>query len=201
MILRWLAACVILGRRVLRRVWMLLLRPAFGAHGRHFIFDPAGHYNYANIFVGDDVSIGAGATWMATESRIHVGSKVMFGPNTTLVAGNHNTGVVGQYLYDVHEKRPGDDVDIVIEEDVWVGACAIILKGVHIGRGAVVAAGALVNRDVPAYCVVGGVPARVLSLRFAAFDQMLFHEQMLYPPERRLSAEDLRQSLEAARGN
>jgi acetyltransferase-like isoleucine patch superfamily enzyme len=52
---------------------------------------------------------------------------------------------------------------IVIEDGVWIGSRATVLGGVRIGRHAVVAAGALVTRDVPAYCVVGGVPAKVLK--------------------------------------
>lgn len=54
---------------------------------------------------------------------------------------------------------------IVIGDDVWIGARSIILKGVHIGKGAVIAAGAVVSRDVPEYAIVGGVPARVIKYR------------------------------------
>ena len=61
----------------------------------------------------------------------------------------------------------GTKGDIVLEDDVWVGYHATILSGVRIGQGAVVAAGALVNKDVPPYAVVGGVPAKVLKYRFS----------------------------------
>lgn len=54
---------------------------------------------------------------------------------------------------------------VVIEDDVWIGHGAAILKGVHIGRGAIVAAGAVVTKDVPDYGIVGGVPARLLKSR------------------------------------
>jgi acetyltransferase-like isoleucine patch superfamily enzyme len=54
----------------------------------------------------------------------------------------------------------------VIGNDVWIGANAVILRGVTIGDGAVVAAGAVVNKDVPAYAIVGGVPAKVIKYRF-----------------------------------
>ena len=55
--------------------------------------------------------------------------------------------------------------EVIIGSDVWVGAKAIILPGVHIGKGAVIAAGAVVTKDVPAYTIVGGVPARVIKQR------------------------------------
>ena len=64
------------------------------------------------------------------------------------------------------EKRPEDDRDIVIESDVWVGANSTILRGVTVGEGSVIAAGAVVTKDVPPYSIVGGVPARVLKMRF-----------------------------------
>lgn len=57
--------------------------------------------------------------------------------------------------------------DISVDEDVWVGANAVILSGVAIGSGAIVAAGAVVTSDVDAYAIVGGVPARVLRYRDA----------------------------------
>jgi galactoside O-acetyltransferase len=55
------------------------------------------------------------------------------------------------------------DAPIVIEDDVWIGAAAVILPGVVVGRGAIVAAGAVVTSSVDPYAVVGGVPARVLK--------------------------------------
>jgi acetyltransferase-like isoleucine patch superfamily enzyme len=54
---------------------------------------------------------------------------------------------------------------IRIDDDVWIGGRSVILPGVHIGQGAVVAAGAVVTRDVVPYAVVGGVPARLIRMR------------------------------------
>lgn len=56
--------------------------------------------------------------------------------------------------------------DIIIEDDVWIGQRAIIMSGIHIGQGAVIAAGAVVTKDVPPYAIVGGVPAKVIKYRF-----------------------------------
>ena len=182
-------------RRAWRRLLMLLMRPAFSKHGRNLIFDPNDHFNYENIEVGDDVSIGTGAMLLATESRIVMGNKVMLGPKVTIVGGNHNTSVVGKFMYDVHEKRPEDDQDVIIEDDVWIGSGAIILKGVRIGRGSIVAAGALVKKSIPPYVVAGGVPSRIIGLRFGNIETILEHEKNLYPPDRRLSSETLHSLL------
>lgn len=57
--------------------------------------------------------------------------------------------------------------DIVVADDVWIGYGATVLSGVHIGQGAVVAAGSVVTRDIPPYAIVGGVPAKIIKYRFA----------------------------------
>lgn len=174
-----------------KRFRMILIRPAFKAYGKHFIFDPDDFFNYENIEVGEDVSIGSGAVLMASKSRIVIKNKVMFGPNVTVIGGNHNISVPFRFMFDVEEKRPEDDEDILIEDDVWVGTGAIILKGVKIGRGSVIAAGAVVNKDVCPYTIVGGVPARPIRVRFENLETILAHEQNLYPIQQRLSEHDL----------
>jgi galactoside O-acetyltransferase len=60
---------------------------------------------------------------------------------------------------------------VVIEDDVWIGCRSIVLKGVRIGRGAVIAAGSVVTKDIPAGAIAGGVPARVLSTVKEAADR------------------------------
>ncbi len=170
---------------------MIVLRPAFKKYGRNFLFDPDGQYTFETISVGDDVSIGAGAVFIAKESWIQIGSKVLFAPNVTIRGGNHNVMVVGKFMYDVHEKRPQDDQPVIIEDDIWVGSNAIILKGVRLGRGCIVGAGAVVTKNVPPYAVVVGNPARVLKFRFD-FDTIILHDAALYPPEKRLSGEQFR---------
>lgn len=176
----------IICRKIHRRIIMYLLMPLFKKHGKNFIFDPFGAYSYKTISVGDDVSISIGATFSATESSISIGNKVMFGPNVTIMGGDHNTSRIGRFMYDIQEKEPGDDLPVIIEDDVWVGAGAIILKGVRIGRGSIIAAGAIVIRDIPSYSIAGGVPAKRLKVRWTC-EEIMTHEAALYPPEKRLA--------------
>jgi len=65
---------------------------------------------------------------------------------------------------DVDSQSKGD---IIVDDDVWIGANAIVLSGVRVGQGAVIAAGAVVTKDVPPYAIVGGVPARLIRYRFS----------------------------------
>jgi acetyltransferase-like isoleucine patch superfamily enzyme len=170
---------------------MLLMMPAFGRYGSHFIFDPDGIYNYGNIEVGDYVSIGPGAMFLASESKIIIGNKVLFAPNVSIIGGNHNTSVPCKFMYDVLDKRPEDDQDVIFEDDIWVGTGAIILKGVKVGRGSIIAAGALVNKNVPSYTIVAGVPAKPIRVRFDNLETLRMHDHSLYPSEKRLCENDL----------
>ncbi len=108
---------------------------------------------YNNVYLGSNIYIGDRATFLTTNAKICIGDYVMFGPEVMIITGNHRTDVIGQYMYDVKEKRAQDDVDVVIEKDVWVGARSIILKGVTIGEGSVIAAGAVVTKDIPPYSI------------------------------------------------
>jgi acetyltransferase-like isoleucine patch superfamily enzyme len=152
-------------------------------------FHPFDRFSYGTIQIGSDVYIGPGACISATKG-VRIGNKVLLGPNVTILGGDHNTSIVGAYMFDVAEKRPEDDLPVTIEDDVWIGANATILKGVTIHRGAIVGAGAVVTRDVPSYSLVAGVPARVVRYRWSRAE-VTAHEQKLYPPENRLTGNEL----------
>lgn len=175
-----------------RRLLLDLYRPRFAAHGKNFIFDPMGQYTFSSISVGDDVYLGDRPCLMASRSRIVIGSHVIFGPEVTIRGGNHRIDMVGRLMKSIRdeEKRPEDDRGVVIEDDVWVGTRAVILSGVRIGRGAVVGAGAVVTKSVPAYGIVVGNPARLLRFRWDV-EGILDHERRLYPENDRLQRADL----------
>lgn len=133
-----------------------------------------------NISVGNHVYLGADTRILTTKAHLIVGNYVMFGPGVSIVTGSHTTDVIGKYMCEVtdREKHPEDDQDVVIEDDVWIGANATILKGVTIGKGSVVAAGAVVTKSCPPYSIIGGVPARVIKMRFTP-DEIEQHEALL----------------------
>lgn len=133
-----------------------------------------------NIFLGNNVAIGADSRFMCTRAKILIGDNVMFGPAVTCITGGHRTDMIGRYMVSVtdREKRPEDDRDIVFEGDNWIGANVTILRGVTIGEGSVVAAGAVVTKDVPPYSIVGGVPAKVIKMRFTE-EEIVEHKKIL----------------------
>ena len=126
--------------------------------------------------IGDYTSIPEGSVFYCTEASLTIGKKVIFGPHPTIITGDHRIDVVGKYIMDSKEKLPENDAPVVIENDVWIGANVTILKGVTIGRGSVVAAGAVVTKSCPPYSIIGGVPAKVLKMRFSA-EAIKIHER------------------------
>ena len=110
----------------------------------------------ALIEVGDGTRIN-GASIHATRS-IRIGRNCLIAANVSILdSDGHGVSVAERGLH-----NPAS-APVLIEDDVWIGANAIVLKGVTLGRGSVVAAGSVVTRDVPAMTVVGGNPAKVIK--------------------------------------
>lgn len=105
--------------------------------------------------------------------------------------GNHAM-IIGKYYATVteDEKPEGYDKDVIVEEDVWIGRNVTLLAGVTIGRSAIIGAGAVVNKDVPPYCIVGGVPAKPIKFKWT-IEQIMDHERIIYPENKRLTREQL----------
>lgn len=133
-----------------------------------------------NMSIGDYTLIPKGSTFYCTRAPLTIGRKVIFGPNPTIITGDHRIDVIGKHLIDVTdaEKRPEDDEPVVIEDGVWCGANVTILKGVTIGRGSIVAAGAVVTKSCPPYSIIGGVPAKILRMRFSP-EEIVIHEKKM----------------------
>jgi acetyltransferase-like isoleucine patch superfamily enzyme len=118
---------------------------------------------YGKIHVGNKVHIGEG-TIIFSDMKITIGDNVIIGPQTVITDFNH---VYESTTIPINQQGL-DRKEVVIEEDVWVASRCVIIRGVKIGKGAVIAAGAVVNRDVAPYTVVGGVPIRIIKKRGAA---------------------------------
>ena len=130
----------------------------FYSIGREVRISKGCFFHHQNISIGNRVYIGQKCRLQASLSHIYIGNNVMFGPEVTLHGGNHRTDLVGRYMIDINldEKLPENDQDIHIKDDVWIGTRAIILKGVTIGQGSIIGAGAVVSKDVPAYSIITG---------------------------------------------
>ncbi|WP_095514188.1 DapH/DapD/GlmU-related protein [Rubrivirga sp. SAORIC476] len=166
--LRWLNAQVRLRRCRLGRRVTVWGNPHVTATGEIALGDRVTVHSFlsrvqlsagpgARLTVGDDTYINNGSVLSARRS-VTVGARCQVATGVILMdADFHAVGDLD---------APGKAAPIVIEDDVWLATRAVVLKGVTVGRGAVVAAGAVVTKDVPPYTLVAGVPARpIRSLR------------------------------------
>lgn len=157
------------------------------------IIAPAQIAGAKNIFLGDNVSIGAFSVIFAPQTILTIKRNSYSGPRLFISTGNHylKKGYFSRLLTDEDKRRDGVSLNwnVTIAEDVWMGANVSILCK-HVGRGAVIACGAVCKKDVPPYAIMGGVPAKVLKFRFS-IDEVLEHEAALYEPEERFSREEL----------
>jgi acetyltransferase-like isoleucine patch superfamily enzyme len=112
------------------------------------------------IRIGDRSAVGAGS-FLGGQGGLTIGDDVLIGPGTHIFSENHNYADAERPIRTQGESRIG----VTIGNDCWIGAGVIIVDGVDIGCGCVIAAGAVVTRSVPAFSVVAGVPARVISSR------------------------------------
>jgi acetyltransferase-like isoleucine patch superfamily enzyme len=143
-----------------------------------------------NLSLGNNVSIPRFSHIFCSRASLTIGNNVIFGPAPTIVTGDHIINCIGTPMFLYKKKGPEEDLPVVIEDDVWVGANVTILKGVTIGRGSVIAAGAVVNKSTPPYSISGGIPAKTIRFRFT-IDEIIEHEKFLYPENERYTREEL----------
>jgi len=158
---RWISYCPF------HSIRLLFFSPMLAALGNKNSFLMGVTFrNPRNIQIGDHNVINAGV--------------MLDGRNGKLVIGNQVDIATGTYIWTLEHDPNSDDFadragDVIIEDHVWIGSRATILLGVRIGRGAVVAAGAVVTKDVSPMSIVAGVPATVIGTRTSALTYTKFH--------------------------
>lgn len=129
--------------------------------------------NYKRVIVGKK-SYGIVDALFHSNSgeKLYIGNFCSIAPNVLfIVASDHNYRDVSTYPFKVMIKGDKYEAlskgDIVLKDDVWIGANSIILSGITINQGAIVAAGSVVTKDIPPYAIVGGNPAKIIKYRFS----------------------------------
>ena len=133
-----------------------LLQQMLGGIGKDAIVWPPFYFSYGkNTYLGDNVFLSYNCTILDC-NEVRLGNHVMIGPSVQMYTAAHHL--------QAKPRNEGWEIakPITIEDNVWIGGGAIILPGVKLGQNAVVGAGAVVSRDVPADTVVVGNPARVI---------------------------------------
>jgi acetyltransferase-like isoleucine patch superfamily enzyme len=138
----------------------------FGEHvtvGRYAMVRPSGYYGRdigIGLKVGNYSNIGP-YCYIGCSGYVEIGNQVLMSPRVSIYAENHNFDRLDIPIRDQGVTRE----ETVIEDDCWLASGCIILAGARVGHGSIVAAGAVVTKDVPPYSIVAGVPARVQSNR------------------------------------
>ena len=155
-----------------RLIKMLFFRLKWRKNNRH------NRTSVKKLFDASKVSVGKGTygslmvyNYSSDQERLEIGNYVSISADVKFIlGGNHIMDRVSTYPFDTFCYGLGDvsttKGPIIIGDDVWVGMNAIVLSGVHVGRGAVIAAGSVVTKDVPPYAIVAGAPAKVIRYRF-----------------------------------
>ena len=170
-------------------IYSTWVKNEFAAASKVKIASPITLKNPKNIYLGDNVKIGSNGvvtTWpnaMGTVGVIEIGDNCNFGENVNITSSNHikigNNVLTGRWvtitdnnhgdtsIHDLSKPPISRDLkskgEIIIGDSVWIGDKVVILSNVKIGEGAVLAANSVVTKDVPAFAVVAGVPAKLIQ--------------------------------------
>lgn len=115
-----------------------------------------------SLLIGENTYVQSGCVLNAFVASIRIGASCMIAPGCVLTPYQHGYADLSRPMREQPLISRGD---IVLEDDVWLGARVCVTDGVTIGRGAVIGAGAVVTKDIPPYAIAGGVPARVIGSR------------------------------------
>lgn len=173
------------------RTYFGFSRKNFGYIGDNVTLNPPlTLLNTRNIYLYGNNKLD-NAVVLATNAKFIMKKYSVATQGLKVATGNHAM-IIGRNFIEITEpeKPKGLDKDVVVEEDVWIGMNVVLLSGAVIGRGSTVAAGSVVTKSLPPYCVAGGVPAKPIKFKWT-IDEILEHERILYPEEERFTREQL----------
>ena len=183
---RFIRGCYFLYRR-----YFVYPKGAFGHFGDNITLTPPLMFsNPKNVYLYGNNGL-SNAIIFTTHARFIMKHHSGSAPGLKVATGSHAM-VLGRFYKTITETEKPKclDKDVIVESDVWIGMNVTLLAGVTIGRGSTLAAGTVVTKDVPPYCVAGGVPAKFIKFKWT-IDEILEHESKLYPEEERFTREQL----------
>ena len=139
----------------------IIIGDNFSIH-KNSIIECTGVINHLGegLTIGNNVGIAQNC-FIQVRGEVIIGDNVIFGPGVSLFSENHNFKDLSSYINEQGVTRIG----VKIENGVWISSGSTILDGVTVGENSLIAAGSVVNKDVPPYSIVGGIPAKVIKYR------------------------------------
>lgn len=157
-----------LKKRNFKRRWRKL-----NAHNSTVVGDRIFPINNVEVGIMSYGALNIQSIYQQEGEKLSIGSYVSIAPGATFLLGvNHQMQTLTTFpLYSLRISRSNKDAlvrgPIIVEDEVWIGTNAIILSGITIGKGAIVAAGSVVTKNVPPYAIVAGNPAKVIKFKFS----------------------------------
>lgn len=146
--------------RISKRLRYLLVKRIFKQCGKNVNVEKGAYFqNGFNVEIGDNSGIGVNAN---IPNNLIIGKNVLMGPDVMVFPSSHRFERKDQLILEQGYEEPKQ---VVIEDDVWIGARVIIVGGIRIKQGAVIGAGSVVTKDVEPFAIVAGVPAKVIKYR------------------------------------
>lgn len=144
----------------------------------------------SRIFIDDHADILNHAEIINPIGSFYIGKYTTISTHLTVVTDNHTptVGLPFSFTAPLHINEQSHDV--VIGDDCWLGTHVTLLPGAGIGRGSVVGANTLCNKNTPPYAVLVGIPAKIVGVKFS-LEQILKHERRIYPPNERMTRKEL----------
>jgi acetyltransferase-like isoleucine patch superfamily enzyme len=161
-----------------RLIWGNIQKSMMAECGKNVRIANGCDFTYSHLHIGNNVYLGPYTFIISPVSDVYIGNNVFFGPHVTVVSGDHRTDVIGEYMINVPEEQSDNYKDVIIEDDVWIGANVIILKGVTIGKGSVIGAGSVVNASTRPYSVNVGSLEHKTWKRFSEED-IIEHQRQI----------------------
>ena len=116
------------------------------------------------IFIENDVYIGPDAKF-STSTGIMIKDRVMCGTNVVIMGLDHRYDIIGKHMRFI--KELGKSGEIIIEKNVWIGPCVVILKGLKIGAGSIIGVGSVVTKSISPYVIAFGNPCKLYKKSFS----------------------------------
>lgn len=135
--------------------------------GANFILLNGSEIDAVDIVIGDDVSIQRNSSILA---RVKIGSYTICGPNLHISSGTHHFKIqpsINIRDQDSINSDADENAPVIIGEDCWFGRNVVVVAGVEIGKGCIIGANSVVNKNIPPYSVIAGCPAKIISQRLS----------------------------------
>lgn len=148
------------GYKIGNRLRKMLCERIFKSAGKNIVIKHGAYFGDGeNIIIGNNSQLGINCK---VENDLVIGDNVLMGPDIIIFSSEHEFKNLDIPIMFQGAKRKNP---VIIGNDVWIGTRAVIMPGIKIGDHSIIGANAVVTKDIPAYAIVGGVPAKILKFR------------------------------------